>query len=166
MSLLDAVDDIKREPDHEYISKLITDYFSSSVFDMVNDLLYKKSSEEVNQNDIDSDQEPDENGVYADQYESYSEGEDEEEVSAGKPRNAYAIEREKRERARKLAEERKWEFPRRIGSYQQYKNVALEFAKFISVHIFGLDEAFYQESHKLKLNLLRMIRCKEFSEEA
>lgn len=165
MSLTDAVDDIKREPDHDFISKLITDYFSTKVFDMVNDLLYKKSSEEINQNDIESEEEPDENGAYADQYESYSEGE-EVEVDPSKPRNVHAEEREKRERARRLAEERKWEFPKRIGSYQQYKNVALEFAKFISIHIFGLDEAFYQESHQLKLNLLRMIRCKEFSEEA
>ena len=66
-----------------------------------------------------------------------------------------------------MAEEQaKWAFPNKIGSYHKYVAPALEFAKFISCHIFGLDEAFFQESQQLKSNLLRMIRCKEFSEEA
>ena len=43
---------------------------------------------------------------------------------------------------------------------------ALEFSKFISTHVFGLDEAFYMEAQKIRSNLLRMIHCKEFSNEA
>lgn len=75
-SLMDAVDDIKKEPDHDFISKLITDHFSTKVFDMVNDFLYKKSNEEIDKYDEGSDREPDENGVYSDQYESYSDDEE------------------------------------------------------------------------------------------
>jgi DNA polymerase epsilon subunit 1 len=60
---------------------------------------------------------------------------------------------------------KRWEFPNRIGSYHKYVVPALEFSKFISVHIFGLEDAFHSEAHTLKMNLLRMIRCKEFSEE-
>lgn len=43
---------------------------------------------------------------------------------------------------------------------------ALEFTKFITHHIFGLDEAFQMEANQVKMNLLRMIHCKEFSAEA
>jgi len=45
-------------------------------------------------------------------------------------------------------------------------NAALEFSKFITTHIFGLDGAFQQEAHQVKSNLLRMIHCKEFAQEA
>lgn len=43
---------------------------------------------------------------------------------------------------------------------------ALEFSKFICNHIFGLDDAFFKEAQQMKVNLLRMVRCKEFSDEA
>jgi len=32
--------------------------------------------------------------------------------------------------------------------------------------VFGIDDAFYQESQQMKSNMLRMIHVKEFSEEA
>lgn len=60
----------------------------------------------------------------------------------------------------------RWKFPVRIGSYHDYSSPALEFSKFISTHIFGLDEAFYVEAQKIRSNLLRMVKCKEFSQEA
>lgn len=41
-----------------------------------------------------------------------------------------------------MKEKKKWEFPSKIGSYNTYKNPALEFTKFICNNIFGLDDAF------------------------
>lgn len=42
----------------------------------------------------------------------------------------------------------------------------MEFSKFITTHIFGLDDAFQLEANQVKSNLLRMIHCKEFALEA
>lgn len=157
---MDAVDDVKREIDHEYISTLITEYFSSKIFDVVSDLLYKKTDEEAIEPENESENdEPNAAGFFADQYEDYSEQEED------RPRNIHEQQRLKREKDRQTAERKQWEFPNKIGSYQKYVVPALEFSKFISIHIFGLDEAFYKESQTMKVNLLRMIRCKEFSEE-
>lgn len=77
--------------------------------------------------------------------------------------NKYARLRKQRERERKLAELRKWEFPQRIGSYNQYAQPALEFSKQICNNIFALDEAFSQETTTLKKNLLKLIHEKEFA---
>lgn len=56
-----------------------------------------------------------------------------------------------------------WEFPQRIGSYNDYKNAALEFTKQICTNVFGLDEAFTSEVTGLKRNLLIIVKEKEFS---
>lgn len=74
--------------------------------------------------------------------------------------------RKRRQREREQREKRRWEFPERIGSHCNYVSPALEFAKLITNHVFGLDEAFYDEARMVKSNLLRMIHCKEFSKEA
>ena len=73
-----------------------------------------------------------------------------------------AKKRKQRERERKLKELKKWEFPQRIGSYNNYTLPALEFTKQIT-NIFGLDDAFSQETTNLKRNLLKIVREKEFS---
>jgi len=46
-TMMDEVDDIKRGPDHEFISKLITEHFSQKIFDIVCDFMVKKNSEEL-----------------------------------------------------------------------------------------------------------------------
>lgn len=74
--------------------------------------------------------------------------------------------RKRRERARIERERKKWQFPNLIGTHISYKNAALEFSKFVSHHIFGLDDAFLREANQVKMNLLRLIHCKEFSSEA
>jgi len=148
-SIMDAVDDIKKGPDHEFICKLITEHFSHKIFDIVCDFNMKKSTEDdivdLEEEDYESDQEEIDDGMQG--------------------RNQYVEQRKRRERERIAKELRRWDFPKTIGSYHKYKSPALEFSKFISTHIFGLDEAFYHEAHQLKMNLLRMIRCKEFSDE-
>ena len=73
--------------------------------------------------------------------------------------------RKQRERDRKLQELKKWEFPQRIGSYNNYVQPALEFSKQICNNIFALDEAFSQETNTLKKNLLKIVREKEFAPE-
>jgi hypothetical protein len=70
-----------------------------------------------------------------------------------------------REKEKKLKELKKWEFPQRIGTYNDYKNPALEFSKQICKNVFGLDEAFSGASQSLKRNLLKILREKEFSPE-
>jgi len=56
-TLMDEVDDVEKEQDHDYISKLITDHFSSKVFDIISDLMYKRSNDQKygNQNVSDND---------------------------------------------------------------------------------------------------------------
>lgn len=102
------VDDVKREPDHQYISQLISEHFCQKIFDHVSDLMYKKSSEEINANEeISENDEPDEDGVYSDQYEEYSE----EEGQDNPHQNKHVENRLRREKERKLNELKKWEFP-------------------------------------------------------
>jgi hypothetical protein len=48
-------------------------------------------------------------------------------VAAGE--NKFMKMRKQRERERKLQELKKWEFPQRIGSYNNYTQPALEFSK-------------------------------------
>jgi hypothetical protein len=48
----------------------------------------------------------------------------------------------KRELDRKQKELAKWEFPTKIGSYNEYTVPALEFSKMLCNHVFGLDQAF------------------------
>ena len=70
-----------------------------------------------------------------------------------------------REKERAQQEKLKWEFPQRIGSYNNYTQPALEFVKMITKHVFSLDESFIHQSTSLKQNLLRVIHAKEFSPE-
>lgn len=158
-SYMDAVEDIKKEADHDFISDLITKFMSPKIFDIVQDFLMKKSEEE--QLDYSDNDEAEDD--YQDLLEEYDE-DDPNNLGAGDG-NHHVEARKRRERERILKERKRWEFPQRIGSYQRYVMPALEFSKFITEHAFGLDEAFYQEAHNLKSNLLRMIRVKEFSEE-
>ena len=62
-----------------------------------------------------------------------------------------------------MQELKKWEFPQRIGSYNDYKSPALEFSKQICNNIFGLDDAFANEANTLKKNLLKIISEMEFA---
>lgn len=70
---MDAVDDIKKEEDHDFVSKLITQYFSHKIFDAVTDFIMKKSNEEIYQNDVVSDNDEDDEYGYEDQHEEYYE---------------------------------------------------------------------------------------------
>ena len=63
---MDTVDDVKKEADHEYVSRLITHYFSQRLFNTVSDFLMKKSKEEIYQDEELSDN-PDEQD-YMDEY--------------------------------------------------------------------------------------------------
>lgn len=72
--VLDLVDDVKKEEDHEYISKLITQYFSQKLFVEVSDFQMKKSREDIYAEEvIDSEAEEDEDDIYDDMLEEYSE---------------------------------------------------------------------------------------------
>jgi hypothetical protein len=60
--MLELVDDVKKEPDHEYISKLITQHYSQKLFTEVSDFQMKKTRDD--EEDVVSD--PDDNDVYDD----------------------------------------------------------------------------------------------------
>ena len=130
-SYMDAVDDIKKEPDHDYVSKLIITYFSQKLFCAVSDFMMKKSKEEIYRDEVESD-DPEDDGEadeleYQDMQEDYYDDDpndlqgDERGKYGGKRRpnnpnddkqqNMYVIARRNREKARKLKELKKWEFP-------------------------------------------------------
>ena len=172
-SFMDTVDDVKKEVDHEFISNLITQHFSQRLFVCVSDFQTKKTDEELNDDVIDLNEEPeyDDEEVPEDMLEEY--WEDDPNLMAPAKRgkdqraqDAHVRARIRREKEKKLREIKRWEFPSKIGSHHNYVSPALEFSKFICTHIFGLDEAFHLEAHNVKMNLLRMIHCKEFSPEA
>lgn len=50
--------------------------------------------------------------------------------------------RRRQREERRLKEQSKWDFPHQIGSFNEYSMPALEFAKMICNHVFGLDPAF------------------------
>lgn len=52
---MDAVDDVKKEVDHDYVSKLITTYFSQKLFCAVSDFMMKKTKEEIYRDEVESD---------------------------------------------------------------------------------------------------------------
>lgn len=177
-SFMGAVDDVKKEPDHEFVSQLITEHYSQRLFQTVSDFINNKSLEEdaVDEDGYASEYgDEDADGVYQDQLEEYWE---EDQTGAGPKtgakgrgrqgdhKNAHVEARKRREREKLLREKRRWEFPQKIGSHYSYVSPALEFTKFICNHVFGLDEAFHSEAAKVKSNLFRMLHCKEFSPEA
>lgn len=76
-SYMDACDDITREQDHDYVSQLITKHFSHELFNIVQDFLLKKSTEEIYHDDIVSDRDEDEEDEEDDYYSELEEEEDE-----------------------------------------------------------------------------------------
>jgi len=193
-SVLDTVDDCRKEADHEFVSQLIAQHYSQRLFQVVSDLIENKTLEQEDDEDgygaanaADGDgyrsdygeEMADEDGMYKDQLEVYWEEEDDFGGAPGakagakgkarkavEQRNAHVEARKRREREKAMRERRRWEFPEKIGSHHTYVSPALEFSKFMSTHVFGLDDAFHLEAQKIKSNLLRMIHCKEFSSEA
>lgn len=49
---MDTVDDVKKEKDHDYICKLISEHFSQKLFDKVNEFFMKKPLDEINKEEI------------------------------------------------------------------------------------------------------------------
>jgi hypothetical protein len=102
--MFDQVDDVKKEPDHNYISKLITQHFSQRLFTEVSDFQMKKSRE-----DEEVLSEIDEDDIYDDMREEYSEDIDDDEnptkdVGRQNREQARIRAREEKERKRKEKE--------------------------------------------------------------
>ena len=161
-SYMDQVDDAKKGRDHVYIVKLISEYFSQKLFSLIHEIFVRKE---------DKDQEAQD---YAEELEDQEylaalgeEGEGDRDLADQDPEfvgeNKYVRMRKQREKERKLNELKKWEFPQKIGSYNEYTQPALEFSKQICNNIFALDEAFSAEANTLKKNLLKIVHEKEFS---
>ena len=70
---MDTVDDVKKEVDHEFISSLITQHFSQRLFVCVSDFQTKKTEEEINDDVIDLNEDPeyDDEDVPEDMLEEY-----------------------------------------------------------------------------------------------
>lgn len=60
--LLDLVDDVKKEPDHDFIAKLITQHFSQKLFLDVSDFNLKKTKEEIYAEEVISDNDEEDYG--------------------------------------------------------------------------------------------------------
>eukprot|EP00347_Sterkiella_histriomuscorum_P016015 403354822 len=166
-SYMDTVDDIKKERDHDYIVHVISEYFSQKLFPLVGELLAKKedmNKDDQYEDDDDLDLADHEEG--SQDFDDYDQDENDQNFlnqGYAQQDNRYVKQRKQRERERKQKELKKWEFPQRIGSYNDYKNAALEFSKQVCKNVFGLDEAFQTQVTTLKRNLLSIIREKEFS---
>ena len=57
-----------------------------------------------------------------------------------------------------------WEFPVKLGSYQSFSDLALEYIKYITA-ILELDEDISENAFILKKNTLKLIKVEEFSKE-
>ena len=99
-NFMDAVDDIKKEDDHDFVSKLITQYFSHKIFDAVTDFIMKKSNEEIYQNDVVSDNDEDDDYGYEDQQEDDYDDEPNQQKRPKRDRNQFIEARKKREKDR------------------------------------------------------------------
>lgn len=136
-SVLDAVDDRRKEPDHEFVSQLITQYYSQRLFQVVSDFIENKTLEQddeegfgVNGDEADGyrsdygEEVGDADGIYRDQLEVYWEEEEDfggptgaQRGAKGKTkrameqRNIHVEARKRREREKILRERRRWEFP-------------------------------------------------------
>ena len=153
MNYMDTVDDQKKERDHDFIERLIGEYFSRKLLTMIEDMDVKKDVEEGREAlEYQEDQDDEEDS---------DPGQDD--LGGHEEENHYAKRRRQRERERRLQELRQWEFPTRIGSYNAYSQPALEFAKQLCVNVFGLEEAFVPAAQTLKRNILHLLHEKEFS---
>ena len=112
MNYMDTVDDQKKERDHEFIERLITEYFSRKLLSMIEDIDIKKDDEPEGTHDYhdeDDDDEPAEANEDDIEYQWADAGE-----------NKYVKRRKQREKERKFQELKQWEFRERIGSYNTY----------------------------------------------
>ena len=156
LSVMDTVEDFKKEPDHEFICKLIDEHFSQKMFEKLTNIQRMKSNQaELPQYHESSDEEEE----VEDEENQDGEGQDFNQVG----QTNYEKRMQKREKLRRQQERERWEFPQRIGSYNNYSVPALEFTKMIYNHVFSLDPAFELNANTLKKNLLRLIHQKEFS---
>jgi len=60
--------------------------------------------------------------------------------------------------------EKLWDFPDRLGSFQNFSNVALEYTKFIS-EVLAIDSDISDIAYKIKKNALKLMNIEEFSKE-
>ena len=153
---MDTVDDAKKGVDHEYVERLITEYFSQKLLKQVQDMSVRKPLAQLYEDEIanSASEEEDEN------LDEEIDDLDDQEEGGG---NRFEKVIRRRERERQLKELKKWDFPSRIGSYNDYKNVALEYAKQLSYNVFGLDEAFFQTVWTLLRNMIAILHEKEFA---
>ena len=54
---MDKVDDVKKQADHDYISRTIREYFAQKLLDTVDEIEKKKSMEEIYKDQVLSDNE-------------------------------------------------------------------------------------------------------------
>ena len=171
-SLMDDVEDYKKEFDHDFICNLIQSHFSSKLFGQVDSYRHRKTGrgpEPVEASD--SDEEHSDEDALAAQQRDINANINDGDLQAGDIfTSAGQLNTEKRlrekERRRREIELQRWDFPKHVSSYQAYYNPALEYTKMVCEHIFGLDAAFQTQATNLKRNLLRLIQVKEFSDEA
>lgn len=107
---MDTVDDSKKGRDHVYIVKLISEYFSQKLFSLIHEIFVRKEDKDQEAQDFAEDLEDQEYlaalGIEGEG--NVDQAGDEIEYVA---ENKYARLRKQRERERKIAELKKWEFP-------------------------------------------------------
>jgi len=175
MSYLDPFSDYKKEKDHDFISKLIWEKLQNTLFDQLEKyenrkkyLLHEDDDSEDDFDMIDDPlQRPDQLEAELDD-DVHDEMEAEDLPKVGRHlrgrNNPYVEARLKRENERKKKEQKRWEFPQRLSSYNEYSQHDVEYAKFVCQHIFGVDEAFHEVATSLLKNLFLKLKAREFSD--
>lgn len=118
-SYMDTVDDAKKGRDHGYIVKLISEYFSQKLFSLIHEIFVRKEDKDQEAQDFAEDLE-DQEYLAALNIEGEANGDQAGDEIENVVENKYARWRKQKERERKIAELKKWDFPQKIGSYNEY----------------------------------------------
>ena len=156
---------------------LIMDYISYKVFEIIPTLIKKNKDDylvdeledfkDIKINENTNDNQNNEGKVFTrkdfeDSDQEYSEeDEDNKMKKIIKPINS-----EKKISNKKTDEDKikQWEFPTRLGSFQNFSNVALEYIKFLT-EVLSIDSDISDLAYKVKKNSLKLINVEEFSKE-
>lgn len=148
---MDDVEDYKKEFDHDYISNLISEYFSLKLMDKVEKFhMRRKQNQEAipfEASDTDEEEYSDEDALAAQQRDIDADLNNFDFQNGGifnKSGGELNAQRRfaEKERRRREKELQRWVFPQHVGSYHAYSSPSLEYSKMICEHVFGLDSAF------------------------
>ena len=164
---------------------LVNDYLANKVFNMIPNILRKKEEnyedEELDFAENLEEEERENNAGRLFSRKDFQDEEDEDDDFEGennnhnlknKNKNLHNNDPQEKHDINRLNEKKKfnlnkinmWDFPTKLGSYQNPDNSALEYIKYIT-NILSLDEDLSDQAFVLKKNCLKLIKVPEFSKQ-